>query len=287
MKITDYASYFNIPRFLFLRKCAAIREQLQLMGYPNSKLQIRNIPVGSKNYYLCYPEQCYALGYQVKKNEAGDVMEVVNLSFLRVKEEVREYQELPEDNEWHFLLFKEAYPIAEPSSLEVHVFEDEKIKFKPTTLYRTNAESANAAVEELENNSKQIFITKSEISAWLKKHRNFYWTLQDYWNVLAFRPFQLLYATFQYLSNDFENMKKAQQAVDEYRPIDEDWLYKYDRLYYCATSSLRDSYQVFHEAPFILQQHGSQLYLVGEEFKGLYEFPKLFRSEEDRERGKN
>lgn len=86
-----WANYFNIPKFLFLRKCVVIREKLQLMGYPNSKLQIRNIPVGSENYYTCFSECCYAAGYQVQKNERGEVIDVIPFSQLKLEEEVEDY----------------------------------------------------------------------------------------------------------------------------------------------------------------------------------------------------
>jgi predicted site-specific integrase-resolvase len=50
------------------------------MGYPNATSQIRNIPVGSERYYLCYPALSAAYGYQVKKNDAGEIVEIVNQS---------------------------------------------------------------------------------------------------------------------------------------------------------------------------------------------------------------
>ena len=80
-------------------------------------------------------------------------------------------------------------------------------------------------------------------------------------------------------------MIKAQQAVDEYKPFDEDWLEKYNRLYFTALMGWESGYEVFHNDPFILKQEFSNLHLVGEEFRGVYEFPRLFKLEDERERG--
>lgn len=72
--------------------------------------------------------------------------------------------------------------------------------------------------------------------------------------------------------------------MDEYKPFDEDWLEKYNHLYFTALMSWESGYEVFHDDPFILKQEFSNLYLVGEEFKGLFEFSKLFQSEQERQR---
>jgi hypothetical protein len=285
--LNQYTSYFNISLFHFLRKCAAIRAELRLMGYPKTQAQIRNIPVGSESYYLCYPELCCAYGYLVKKNEAGEIIEIINQSEFRLKEEVQEFiDEIAEPDEDDYI-YDKIYPTADPGNIELYVYADEKLDFQASESDIIKVIATIQAINEIENDSAQIFVTVTQITEWLERHRELYWSMQMDFNVLAFRPFQMLYCWLQLVADDFENMEKAQQAVDEYKPLDEDWLYKYDRLYYTATSSVSSFFEVFHESPFILQQHCRQLYLVGEEFKGLYEFPKLFRSEEDRERGKN
>lgn len=249
------------------------------MGYPETTFRIRNIPVGSERYYLCYPERCYAQGYYVKKNEAGEIIEIVSLSFLRVEEEIREYRELSEDNEDHFIWIKQSYPTAEPSSLEIYVYDDEKINFIATDAYLAKVARAKAALAELENNNKDIFVTKEQIIAWLMKHHDLYWLLQHEWNVLAYQSFQKLYFMFQYFADDFQHMAKAQQAVNEYKPFDEDWLYKYDRLYFTALMGWENGYEVFHEDPFILKQETSNIHLVAEGFGALMNYAKLFTKE--------
>lgn len=281
MHLIDYSSQFQIPRYLFLRKCAAIKEQLRLMGYPNSKLQIRNIPIGSENYYACFTECCYAIGYKVQKNGRGEVIDVIAFTKLKIEQEVEDYKEsqIKKDN----LAFEEhIYPIADPNNLEIYVYDDEKIDFIETTDYTLKKIQAAQAIEEIENESKQIFVTKSQISTWLKKHHDFYWSLQNDWNVLAFRPFQLIYFYFQFFADDFQHMVKARQAVEEYQPFDEDWLYKYDRLYFCALMGWEYGYEIFHDEPFILKKEFSNLHMLGEEFRYLYEFPRLFLQEQSR-----
>jgi hypothetical protein len=142
------ARYFQIPHFLFLRKCVAIREQLQLMGFPNSKLQIRNIPVGSENYYACFTECCYASGYKVQKNEKGEVTDVIPFSKLKMEEEFEEDEEESEeeDDSDDDLFGLDVYSIAEPSNVELYVHDDEKIDFLPTKSYLTKVKKAHAAL---------------------------------------------------------------------------------------------------------------------------------------------
>lgn len=275
------STHLQIPHFLFLRKCVAIREQLRLMGYPNEKVVIRNIPVGSRNYYLCFPELCHAFQYQVEKNEAGEIIKVISLSTLRTGEEVANYKEMQQEGDDPGFI-AEIYPVVMPSSIELHVYEDEKITFLPTERYLANIVYGEAAISELENNSKQIFVTKDQISEWLKKHHDFYWSLQEDWNVAAYQSFQNLYCSFQDLAFDFQHMAMAQQTVDEYLPFDEDWLMKYDRLYFCALQGWGFDFEVFHEDPYILEKDEGPLYLVGEEFKWLFLFAKLFNMEKNR-----
>ena len=248
------------------------------MGYPKATVQIRNIPVGSEQYYLCYPELCSAFKYIVKKNEVGKILEVISLSILYAKEEVSNYKEMQQEGDDPGFI-AEIYPVVMPSLIELHIFDDEKITFLPTERYLANAARAKAAIGELENNSKQIFITKDQISAWLNKHHDFYWSLQEDWNVAAYQSFQNLYCSFQDLANNFQHMARAQQAMIEYQPFDAEWLEKYDRLYFCALMGWGDDYEVFHEDPFILESNFGQLYLVGEEFKGLFHFSRLFNRE--------
>jgi hypothetical protein len=275
MKITDYASYFNIPRFLFLRKCLAIREQLQLMGYSNSKLQIRNIPVGSENYYLCYPELCSAYGYHLKKSKAGEMVEVTNQSEIRLKEEVQQFIDVIAEPDEDDYIYDKIYPTADPSPIEFYVYEDEKLDFQASESYIIKVIATNDSV--------QIFVTVTQITEWLERHRELYWSMQLDFNVLAFKAFQTLYFWLQFIADDFKHMEKAQQAVDEYKPFDEDWLGKYDRLYFTALMGWESGYEVFHDDPFIIKQEFSNLHLIGEEFRGLYLFPQLFIREEDRE----
>lgn len=288
-ELQEVAKYFQIPHYLFLRKCVAIREQLQLMGYPNSKLQIRNIPVGSANYYACFTECCRASGYKVQKNEKGEVTAVIPFSKLKFEEEeIEENEEASEEvgsedelvDYFHDLA---TYTIVEPSNVELYVYDDEKIDFIASTDYTLKKIQAAQAIDEIENESAQIFVNTTQITAWIKRHHDFYWSMEMDYNVLAFRPFQNLYYWFQFLADNFKKIEKAQQAVDEYKPFDEAWLYKYDRLYYCALMGWGDFYEVFHDDPFILKREFDNLYLVGEEFKGLYYFSKLFLQEEKRQ----
>jgi hypothetical protein len=286
MKFITLHSQFQIPHFLFLRKCVAIREQLQLMGFPNSKLQIRNIPVGSENYYACFTECCYASGYKVQKNEKGEVTDVIPFSKLKMEEEFEEDEEESEeeDDSDDDLFGLDVYSIAEPSNVELYVYEDERTDFRETAEYILKKIQAEQATAEITNDSNQIFIDKKQIELWLKKHKSFYLSLQMDWNIAAFKSFQTLYFWFQHFADDFKHMNKAQQAVDEYIPFDEYWLYKYDRLYFCALMGWESGYEVFHDDPFVLKQESTNLHLIGEEFRSLIEFPKLFVLEYDRER---
>ena len=276
MQLTDYASHFQIPHFLFLRKCLAIRTELRLMGYPNSKLQLRNIPVGSENYYACFTECCSASGYQLKKNERGEVMEIIPFSKLKIEEELENYVELSEDDPDYYWCELDDYPTAEPRNVELYVYDDEKINFIASTDYILKKIQAAQAIHEIENESAQIFVTVPQITAWLADHHDLYWSMEMDYNVLAFRPFQNLYFWLQFISDSFEHIEKAQQAVAEYKPFDEAWLEKYDRLYFCALMGWESGYEVFHNEPFIIKQEFSKLHLVGDEFKGLFEFPRLF-----------
>ena len=122
-QLTAGANYFNIPHFLFLRKCVVIRNELSLMGYPNTRVQIRNIPVGSGKYWLCYPDLCSAYGYQVKKNEAGEIEEIVNRTILKMKQEIIDYKDLPKEQFFAYIEGESIYQIAAPSPIEFHVFE--------------------------------------------------------------------------------------------------------------------------------------------------------------------
>ena len=279
MQLTDYFTHFKIPHFLFLRKCVAIREQLQLMGYPNSKLQIRNIPVGSKNYYACFSECCYAAGYKVINNGRGEVIDVIPFSKLRLEVEVEDYQEVSIDDPDYYLHDSSVYPTAEPRNVELYVYDDEKIDFITSTDYILKKIQAAQAINEIENESAQFFVTTTQITTWLERHYELYWSMQLDYNVLAFLTFQNLYSQFQYLADDFKHMEKAQQAVDEYKPFDEAWLEKYDRLYFCALMGWECGYEIFHDDPFILKQEFSSIHLVGKEFGALNKFAKLFITE--------
>lgn len=237
--------------------------------------------MGSENYYLCYPHLCYACGYIVKRNEAGEIIEIVNQSALKIKKEVDEYEQTLEDDPDYINLkfLNEFYPIAEPDSIELYVYDYEKITFRETAEYNLKKIQAEQAIAEITDSYKQIFVTKEEIEAWISRHHDFYWTLQYDWNTLAFRPFQSLYFWFQYIADDFKHIRKAQQAVNEYIPFDEAWLVKYDRLYFTALMGWESGYEVFHEAPFILKQEFGNIHLIGEEFRALFEFPRLFAKE--------
>jgi hypothetical protein len=275
---------FQIPRFLFLRKCVDIREQLRLMGYPNATAQIRNIPMGSENYYLCYPELSAAYGYQVKKNDVGEIVEIINQSEIRLKEEVQQFIDVIAEPDEDDYIYDKIYPTADPSPIEFYVYEDEKLDFQASEFYIIKVIATIQAINEIENDSVQIFVTVTQITEWLERHRELYWSMQLDFNVLAFKAFQTLYFWLQFIADDFKHMEKAQQAVDEYKPFDEDWLGKYDRLYFTALMGWESGYEVFHDDPFIIKQEFSNLHLIGEEFKGLCEFPKLFLLEYNRER---
>ncbi|KAA3651995.1 MAG: hypothetical protein DWP98_01905 [Bacteroidetes bacterium] len=249
------------------------------MGMPVTKFQIRNLPVGSEKYYLCFSEVGKYHKYIVHKNERGEITEVVNQSTIDAENEVKEYRTMPVTHERYYLKNHSIYPTAEPSSTEIYVYDDEKITFRETAEYNLKKIQAEQAIAEITNSYKQIFVTKEEIEAWISRHHDFYWTLQYDWNTLAFRPFQSLYFWFQYIADDFKHIRKAQQAVNEYIPFDEAWLVKYDRLYFTALMGWESGYEVFHEAPFILKQEFGNIHLIGEEFRGLYEFSRLFAKE--------
>ena len=272
-------THFNISHFLFLRKCIAIRTELRLMGYPNSKLQIRNIPVGSENHYACFTDCCSASGYKVQKNESGEVIDVIPFSKLKIEEEVEDYEEGSEDDPDDYLHERIVYPIADPRNVELYVYDDEKIDFIASTDYILKKIQAEQAINEIENDSAQIFVTVPEITAWVARHYELYWSMQLDYNMFAFRPFQILYFWLQFIADDFEHMEKAQQAVKEYKPFDEAWLEKYDRFYFCALMGWEYGYEIFHEDPFILKQEFSSIHLVGKEFGALNKFAKLFVTE--------
>jgi hypothetical protein len=131
----------------------------------------------------------------------------------------------------------------------------------------------------LENDLNDIFLNPKEIQQWLKKHHTFYWSLQLDWNYKAFSRFQSLYFNLRYGADYLVQAATAKEAVEEYIPFDDDWLYKYDRFYYCKFSGFGSSYKVWSEDPFILEQTYQSIYLVGEEFKYLYQFSVMFERE--------
>jgi hypothetical protein len=88
-----------------------------------------------------------------------------------------------------------------------------------------------------------------------------------------------MYFNLQYVADYLIHASTAKEAVEEYIPFDDDWLYKYDRFYYCKFSGFGPGYKVWSEDPFILKTGYLSLHFVGEEFKYMYQFPFMFDRE--------
>lgn len=249
------------------------------MSSQNTRLEIRNIPFGSNRFWLCYPDFCFAYAYNVVRDKSGKIIQIVSQSELNFKNEVKKYLEMPEDDPLYYLRDDEIYPNAEPSHSELYVFKDEKLNFKPNEEFKLKKQLTEKAISEIEVNSKMIFVNVNNIQSWLERHHDFYWSLQMDWNVLAFKAFQGLYTNLKFISNDFQHLPVVRQALLEYVPFDEDWLIRYDRIFYCKILFRFDSYEIWNEHPFIVKQISSELYLVGEEFKSLYDFSITYNRE--------
>lgn len=189
---------------------------------------------------------------------------------------------MSEDDPDYYLHDPTVYPIADPINIELYVYDDEKIDFIATTNFTLKKIQAAQAIDAIENDSFKIFITKDEIESWLNVHYDFYWSLQNDWNNLAFKKFQNLYSKFQYLEDNFEFIDQAKIAVEEYQPFNDEWLNKYNRLFYAGIIFYPDFYEVWNDNPFILMEGCSNVFLVGDEFKCLYDFTQFYSNEINR-----
>jgi len=273
---------FNISYFAFLRKYAAVKKEFQLMNYGITRFEVRNIPIGSDRFYVCFPQCCLAHGYDAIRNKKGEVIELINRQEAKFQEEVDSYIDMTAEPEEEHVLVENTYPTADPYYRGIYIYEDEKLNFQPGNSFLAKKEKAAAAVNELRNNEGSIFLNVKQLRAWLRKHSSFYWGLQLQWNYKAFSEFYHWYFHLQFLAEEIDNTLTAKQAVEEYIPFDDDWLYKYDRFFYCKFNFQHREYSIWSENPFILEQTYQSIYLVGEEFKYLYKFSIMFERETKR-----
>jgi len=226
------------------------------MGKPVESIQLRNIPIGSESYYLCYPELCIASAYQVEKNEQGQIIKARNLQTDKVNQEAEEFIDLLLEEEAYST--EEPYPIADPTSIEFYVYEDERNSFQKTTAYNRKKKLCKAAIKELENNKRQIFLKLPALQEWLKKHRSFYWSLQLDWNIKAFHQFQGIYLWLYWISKALIELPTIKSALENYMPFKNDWIKEHQLFYYTNYSFSPNHYQIWMKEPFILKQNGRE-----------------------------
>ena len=274
--------FFALPHFTFLRKCAAIKKELHGMGFTEATIQVKNLPLGSNRYWLCYPDLASAYAYKVTKDEQGQLVAISNPSEARFQDHVDEFIEMLVDTGETFLFYENYYPIADPTSIEFYVYEDEKNGFEPSTPYLRKVKKAKEAVDELENESKQIFLTVKKLEDWLGKFKNFYWSLQLDWNYKGLHQFQGLYQWLQMLADDLGQLSYAREALAVYQPKDNEWLAKFDSASNNHFGFDHKAYQFWLKVPFILKQKGREFYLIGKEFETIYQFSLVYELESKR-----
>jgi hypothetical protein len=76
MKLTNKISYFSLPYITFLRKCVKIKQELIPMGDSDFEVKIRNLPVGSDDYYICYLIEPHVQAMVVKRDDSGNIIAV-------------------------------------------------------------------------------------------------------------------------------------------------------------------------------------------------------------------
>jgi hypothetical protein len=280
MKLTNKISYFSLQYFTFLRKCAFIRRELHLMGYTNTKVQIRNLPIGSDNYYICYSFSGYAQAVTVERDRIGNIIAVHDKLFYdRFQEDVDNYISAQTDPEDVMFGLDHTYPTALLNPLDIYAFSDEKIGFTLTKNYLSKVKKAQAALKELENEEGKIFLDHHLVQQWVDKHHDFYWSIQLDWNMKKLSDFQLRFFYMHWLVKDIAFFPRIHKALLEYKPLDEDWYWRAAELggtYYGCDMWL---FEVFDEKPFMLKQIDREFYLYGEVYQSIFTFTEMYKRE--------
>ena len=282
MKLSNKISYFSLPYFTFLRKCVNVRQELILMGYSVPIVQIRNLPVGSDNFYICYPFVTHAQAVTVERDSSGNITAVHDkLLYDQFQEEVDSYIEVQSNPDDYCFDLVDTYPTALLNPLDIYAFSDEKIGFTLTKNYLSKVKKAQAALKELENEEGKIFLDHHLVQQWVDKHHDFYWSIQLDWNMKKLSDFQLRFFYMHWLVKDIAFFPRIHKALLEYEPLDEDWVWKASelggRLYGCDIWL----FELFDEKPFMLKQIDRELYLYGEVYQSIFNFATTYTREKE------
>jgi hypothetical protein len=271
----------TLPYITFLRKCVKIKQALIVMGDSDFEVKIRNLPVGSDNYYICYLIEPHVQPVFVERDSSGNIIAVHDkLLYDWFQDGVDDYIAAQTDPE-AAMFGLDSYPIAEPMTLDIYAYSDEKIDFIPTKSYLTKVKKAQAALKELENEEGKIFLDHHLVQQWVAKHRAFYWSIQLDWNMKKLKVFQQRFDSMNWLNKDIGFYSRIKKALAAYKPLDEDWVWKASklggRLYGCDIWL----FEIFDERPFMIKEIGREFYLYGEVYQSIFNFATIYTREKE------
>lgn len=215
----------------------------------------------------------------------------------RLKREYQKHFDFDEDIEdvielsvsYHVPFLPEFCYLPEIREGERYLFIDERKWFCPTTYYLNFKHACENAIASLLDDNDVINLNGKSIEVFFEKYYPLYIDLIELWNYRAFHSFRYLFHCIIEWRNFFFLGFKAQAALQNFNPYNEDdiedWLIDYNRLRYTHGLLWESfSFKLVDENSYIYKQNieSFTIYLQGKEISDCIVFINTYEEWQDR-----
>ncbi len=256
--LSDEATYFGVPKSVFMEKLSYIKIQHELSGC-NESFKTKKYKRG-KNYYallLPFLGICNKFIIEVKSDK---IVKIYNNKIVKTKEELETL-----------------------SQFEFFFGNDEKADFRPTTDYIMTLHNCTIAYEELMNNKTQI-ITKEFLTNWIHEHALLYEEVDKNYLFFKYNNFRNLYSGLKFIYDHLKYSKEANEALKAFPGSCSqksklfEWISKYDQLYFCKLLGVDQDFKNIDLANKTLIHIFYKNFLFkGDDFLAIYLFGIIFQ----------